>query len=114
MNNNRGFTLIELLATLMIISLAFVFIFNVFKGTYSLTEKGINEINDTKVFESARLYVMEVNKSFNDKGYTCLNISTLVDYGYLKYDSYEDKIIKITRNKDTYVIEKIEYVDECE
>ncbi len=114
MNNNKGFTLVEALAALVIIAIIFVVIINIFKGTFSITDSQMEKINDNRVFESAKLYVLEMNKAFNEEGYTCINLKDLVNYGYLNIDSYEDKIIKITRNMDTMVIQNVEYVSVCE
>ena len=112
--NNKGFTLMELLSVLIIIGVIFVLVFNIFKGTFSMTESQMDKINDNRIFEAAKIYVLETNKSFNEFGYTCVNLSDLVGYGYLKYDNYSEKVIKVTRNIDTKVIENIEFVSECE
>ena len=114
MKDNKGFTLIEVLAVLVILSIAIMAVFGLFRGTFSMADNDMNKINDNNIFEAAKLYVMENGNNFNDNGYVCVNISDLVSYGYLKMDSYENKIIKVSRNNTTMVINSVEYVTVCE
>ena len=79
-----------------------------------MTDKEIDKIKNNETFKAAKLYVMETNKTFNDEGYTCVNVSDLVSYGYLNYETYEEKTIKVIRNNNTKVITNIDYVETCE
>ena len=49
--NNKGFSMMELLATLIIIGVAFLVVFNLFRGTFSLTESQMDEINDENIIK---------------------------------------------------------------
>ena len=111
--NRKGFSLVELLAIIVVIGLVFGISFTLLRGTFSTTDSQMNNINDSVILDSARLYVLD-NNSFNSQGYACVRLKDLIDYGYIKVDAYEDKLIKVTRNTVTMVIEKVEYVSECE
>lgn len=111
--NNKGFTLIELLAVILIIGIIFGVTFYLTKGTTATTLTQLEEVSDAQIFEAARAYVAEANKSFNGEGYTCVTLQELFDYGYIKNISSPDKIIKLTRNPSTKVIQEIKYVNEC-
>ena len=111
--NNKGFTLIEMLSAVMIIAIILGVAFYLIRGTTATTLTQMEEVSDTQIFEAAKAYVTEVNKSFNNEGYTCINLQELIDYGYLKSVNDSDKIIKLIRNKETKVIEEIKYVMNC-
>lgn len=111
--NNKGFTLMEMLATVMIIAIIFGVAFYLIRGTTATTLTQIEEVSDAQIFNCARAYVTEVNKPFNNEGYTCVTLEELLDYGYLKNINDSSRIIKITRNINTKVIEEIKYVNEC-
>ena len=110
--NRKGFTLTELLATLVLLGIIVGAVLYIFKGTMATSMTQIDVINDTQVFEAAKSYVLETNKTFQDD-YTCVTIQELVDYGYFKDGNYGDKIIKIIRNPETKVYEEVKYVDRC-
>ena len=110
--NNKGFSLVELLASLVIIAILFGIVIYLVRGTYSSTMTQFDTINDNEVFSSAYNYVLETN-AFGTKDYACVTIKELIDYGYLSNKNYEDKIVKLTRDNNTKVINEIKYVDEC-
>lgn len=111
--NRKGYTLIELLAVLAIIGIIFGLVIYYVRGTSASTMTQIDNINDNMIFNAAKNYVLEMNKQYNQEGYLCINTNELVEYGYIKKIDI-DKIIKITRNVKTKVVEKVEYVDICE
>jgi len=111
--NKKGFTLIELLAVLAIIGLITVISFYLIRGTTATTLTQIENIENHELYQAASNYVMEQNKPFNSDGYLCITLKDLVDLGYAKGVTNTSKMIKITRNNKTKVIEEIEYVDEC-
>ena len=110
--NNKGFSLVELLASLVIIAILFGVVVYLVRGTYSTTMTQFDTIDDRQVFSSAKSYSLETN-AFGTNDYACITIKELIDYGYLSNKNYEDKIIKLTRNNTTKVIEEIKYVDKC-
>ena len=111
--NNKGFTLTELLAVVAIMGVILGITIYMTKGTTATSLTQIEEASDNQIFDSARAYIMETNKAFNSDGYVCVLMQELVDYGYVKNTSDMDAIIKITRNRETKVIEEIKYVNSC-
>ena len=111
--NRKGFTLIELLAVLAVIGLVAVITFYLIKGTMATSLTQIDTIEEQTVYEAANNYVIEQNKPYNRKGYVCVTTQELIDFGYLKKTDDTTKIIKLTRNNITKVVEEIKYVDEC-
>ncbi len=112
----NGFTLVELLVGLAL--LGFVLLVGIISTRRALSTSliRVNNISDNEIFSAARNYVIGENISLK-KGYTCMYVKDLIDYGYLNdFDNGEkkDKLIKVTRNNITKVIGKIEYVDICE
>ena len=60
---------------------------------------------------------MERKVTWIDETYTCVLVRELADYGYFDYNEISDisdKIIKLTRNSNTLVIDSVKYVDICE
>ena len=53
--------------------------------------------------------------SFYFKGneYACVTVKELSEYGYVKNAVDDTRIVKVSRNNITKVIEEIKYVDEC-
>ena len=94
-------------------SLLFIFKFLIELELSNLDGDSISDKIDNEIFEAAKTYVIEINKSFNSEGYTCVSLQELVDYGYLKNINNPDKMIKIIRNTSTKVIQEIKYVNEC-
>ena len=111
--NNKGYTLIEMLAAVTIIAIIFGVAFYLVRGTTATTLTQMGEISDAQIYEAAKVYVTEVKKSFNSQGYTCITLQELADYGYLKNVDAPTKMIKLTRDISTKVIQEIKYVNEC-
>ena len=111
--NKKGFTLIELLAGLVIVGILFGIDIHLFRGTYASTMTQLGTINDNEIYNAAETYVLETN-AFKNNDYACVTVKELFDYGYLKNIDNNDKIIKITRNNQTKVIEEIIYDNTCE
>lgn len=110
--NNHGFTLTEVLACLVILGIVFITVTFVFRGTMATSLTQIDSISDNQIFDAARYYSMETNKQFKN-GYECITIKELIDYGYLSNVSDVNRKVKITKNMQTKVIEKIEFDDKC-
>ncbi len=112
----NGFTLVELLVSLAILGVVLLMGLYATKGTAATSVLGIRNITDNEVFSAARNYVIEENISLK-KGYTCMYVKDLVDYGYLvdtNDKELESKLVKVYRNNVTKVIDKIKYVDVCD
>lgn len=114
--NKKGFTLVELLASLVILGVIIVIIVHVSSGTLATSSLQIDRISDNHIFDAARSYVMEQSVTFNDDGYVCVSVNDLISYGYFDNtieDNLKSKIIKVSRNNTTKVIESIYYVNGC-
>lgn len=111
--NNRGFTLVELLASLALIALLFLLVTHMFRNTMASSETQLEQVVSTETFSAANSYIIENNLPYNLQGYLCLAVEKLVESGYLKANRKDDRSIKVTRNNQTKVIEKMEYVDIC-
>ena len=112
--NNKGFTMFELLSVITIIAILFAVSYSYIRGTAAITTNEIERISERSVFSAATNYAIETNAKYNSEGYTCIKLQELIDYGYLKDTKDGDRLIKITRNPQTMVIEKVAYVDTCE
>ena len=112
--NNKGFTIMELLAVLVVISVIFSIVAFFVKGTAASTMTQIDEISNNLIFSAAREYVLEENVGFNSEGYVCVTVQELIEYGYVNKGNNSDEIIKISRDNQTMVITKVEYVTTCE
>lgn len=112
----NGFTLAELLISLAILGIVLLMGIYSVKGTAATSILGIKNITDNEVFAAARNYVIGENISMK-KGYTCMYVKDLVDYGYLtgvNDNELNDKLVKVSRDNITKVINKIKYVDVCD
>ena len=111
--NNKGFTLIEVLSVLVIITIVFITGFYILRGTTATTLTQMEEAVDSQIYDAARSYVIETNRQFNRSGYTCVSLQELMDYGYLRNVDDPKRLVKITKNYKTKVIEEIKYVESC-
>jgi len=117
MSDNRGFTLVELLGVLGLLAIIFGIVIYISQDTFSTSLTEIDEISDRQISISVDNYIIENNISFNDSGYVCVLVKDLIDYGYLNNDINQElvnKIVKVTRDINTKVIVKHEYVSICE
>ena len=110
--NRKGYSIVELLAILIVVGLVVGLSYTMLRGTFSSTDSQMDKVNDSEILDSARVYALE-NGSFNSQGYVCVRLKDLIDYGYIKVDAFEDKLIKVIRNNFTMVIDKVEYVYNC-
>ena len=111
--DKRGFTLTEVLACLVILGIIFIVVALAFRGTMATSLTQMDDVSDSQILEAARYYSIEVNKPFNN-GYECITVQELIDYGYLNNNiNGTEKKVKITKNMQTKVIEKIEFDDKC-
>jgi len=114
--NRRGFTLIEMLACIGLLGLVLGFSLLVNKGTLSTSMTQMDMVSENEVFDAALVYVVESGVTWIDNSYTCILVRELADYGYFKEDEIEDiknKIIKVTRDSNTLVVDKVQFVDNC-
>ena len=113
--NKKGFTLIELLAGLVIIGVFLVVLVFVVRNTFSASVVQLDEVSDNQVYAAAKSYATEYNL-FKDGESICITVESLIDYGYLDDNISTDlktRMIKMTRNKSTKVIEEVKYVLMC-
>ena len=111
----NGFTLVELLASLAILGLVLAIGVMANRRALATSLMEFRNVSDNEVFVAARNYVNSENVSLK-KGYTCVTVRKLVDYGYLDAtndDDIRDKMVKVSISKKTKVINKIEYVKKC-
>ena len=112
----NGFTLVELLISLAVLGVVLLMGLYATKGTAATSILGIRDITDNEIFSAAKNYVIGENISMK-KGYTCMYVKDLVDYGYLVNTSgqeLENKLIKVFRNNTTKTIDNIKYVEVCD
>ena len=107
-----GFTLTEVLACLVILGIIAITVVFVIRGTMASSLTQIDTTHDNQILDAARNYSLEINKPFKN-GYECITVKELVDYGYLNSMDNLNRKIKITKNMQTRVIEKIEFDDNC-
>ena len=112
--NNKGFTLVELLVSLMLIGIFSVALVYFVSGTLSTAMTQIDDISDNQVYEASKSYVIE-NNLFKNSDYVCITVRNLVDYGYLDNvsDDLKSKMIMVTRDSISKVIQTVKYVTEC-
>ena len=112
----NGFTLVEFLISLAMLGVVLLMGIYAIKGTAATAALGIRDMTDNEIFLAARNYVIENNISMK-KGYTCMYVKDLVDYGYLvnpNDNELENRLVKVSRNNVTKVIDRIKYVDVCD
>ena len=112
----NGFTLVELLVSLAILGVVLLIGIMANRRALATSLVEFRNVSDSEVFIAARNYVIGENVSLK-KGYTCMYVKDLVDYGYLDSTNnkdIEDRLVKVSINKVTKVINKIKYVDICE
>lgn len=111
--DKSGFTLTEVLACLVVLGIIFITVTFLFRGTLATSLSQIDVIGDSQIYDAARYYSVEVNKPFKD-GYECITVKELIDYGYLNNNvNGIERKVRITKNMQTKVIEKIEFDDKC-
>ena len=114
--NRKGFTLIDLLACLALLGIILLIGISVSRNTMSTSLVRLRTVSDNEVFSAANNYVLENNIYFNEHGYICINVSDLIDYGYLNDtndNKIKNKIVAIYGNNNTKVITTTKYVDSC-
>ena len=117
--NNKGFSLIELLGSLALLGLILCLGLYSARGTLSTSLTTLDNVSDNEIKNAAELYVLENSKAWihDEEEYACVNISILVDEGYLKnseISSYKGMMVKIIRDSKTKVITNRIIVDDCE
>ena len=114
--NKKGFTLIEFLMCLALLGIVLVIGLCASGNMLRTSLSSLRSVNDNEVFKAAKAYVLENNVSFSRKGYACVEVQDLVDYGYLldtNDEELKNKIVKLKKNKRTKVIYDIGYTRNC-
>jgi len=117
--NNKGFTLFELLGCLVILAVILGIGLYTTRGTLATTLSTLTDVSRNEIFDASKMYILENKTTWFNNGeeYTCLTVDNLVDAGYFEsgeVTTYKNDIIKIVRDSKTRVVEKIEFVSECE
>lgn len=114
--NNKGFTLVELLGCLVLLATILCIGLYSSRGTLATSLSTIDNISENEIINTAKEYIIENNTTWINNEYTCIKISELISMGYLDEQSttsYNNKIIKITRNPQTKVITNSTIEDKC-
>lgn len=112
----NGFTLVELLICFALMGFVLLLGIVVNRNTLATSLTQIRKVSDNEVFEAARNYANSGSVSLK-KGYTCVYVKDLIDYGYLDGTNdatIREKLVKVSINNTTKVINNIKYVDTCE
>ena len=117
--NRKGFTLVELLGSLVLLGVVLCIGLYSIRGTLATSLSSLTEVSKSEIYDAARTYVMENGVTWiNDsEEYTCLEVVTLVDYGYFSWNEvkfYEGSKIKLVRDPISKVITNTSMVDKCE
>ena len=114
---NSGFTLIELLAVIAITGLVFgvtgIFVYNIITNSKNrsivLAEDNIKKITIIYAKEYSDDVVWIKNADNEETSYTCIDINSLVNKGYLKekdiQEKYKNKFISLTKDKNGTIID---------
>lgn len=129
---NKGFTLVEVLATLIVIILLSSLIFYVFNGVLSNSSSKVSKISKENILAAAILYTKEYknenyywydemnNGTVTGNKYSCTNIQTLINYGFLKENIVDAETneqinkqmtIKILKDSNEVFLDKAFYDD---
>ena len=112
----NGFTLVELLVCFALLGFVLLLGITVNRNALVTSLVQIRNVSDNEVFEAARNYANSGTVSLK-KGYTCVYVKDLIDYGYLNAtndNEIREKLVKVSINNTTKVINNIRYVDNCE
>lgn len=110
--DNKGFTLVELLAVILLLGIILTITLFSVNRTVKESENKISEIQIEKIEKSAEIYYLKegINNS-NDDIEHCVNLSYLIEYGYLDnsnvIDAYNKKdmngSVTITLKNNRYI-----------
>ena len=104
----KGFTLIELLATVVILSILFLFITPKITTLINQAEENNKAIIEEKVIDAGRAYITEYNKSFLDNFKTVGTIAYITSNELLSAGLIDEGEID---NLDSPVSVKVELLD---
>lgn len=105
--NNKGFTLIELLATILVLGMILtITLFSVNK-TVKNSEDKISEIQIKKIEDAAEIYYLKegINNDDNANEH-CVELSYLIEYGYLDNSEIIDAYKKEKMNGSILITSK--------
>ena len=105
--NNKGFTLIELLATILVLGMILtITLFSVNK-TVKKSEDKISEIQIKKIEDAAEIYYLKegINNDDNANEH-CVELSYLIEYGYLDNSEIIDAFKKEKMNGSILITAK--------
>ena len=92
---NKGFTLIELLAVIVLLAIIFSIVTITVNGTINNSESSLSKTQKKSIENAAKTYYIEEGM---DEGNTCINLSFLIDKGYIKSSEVKDPKTKETMN----------------
>ena len=90
---NNGFTLIELLAVIVILAIIFSIVSITVGGTIDNSESSLSKVQKNIIEHAAQTFYVKEGRNYDA---TCINLSTLIDNGYLKADQVKDPKTKET------------------
>lgn len=84
MKNNKAFTLIEVLAVIIIVVSLFLIVVPTVINKFSNQKANVSEVTEKLILDATKLYIKDndISLSKTDKNY--IEISELVDQGYLE------------------------------
>lgn len=117
--NNKGFSLIELLGCLVLLTVILGIGLYMARETLSTVILTVDKTTEKEIINSAEQYVLENSVKWinNIEEYACVDVSTLVDYGYFDKDelnNYNNMKVKVVRDSKTLVVTRSVLVDICE
>lgn len=83
----NGFTLVELLAVIIILSVIALITTISVTSILANTEESLNDVQIAKIEEAAQIYYI---KEGVNSGVSCVNLSDLIDLGYIQSDVVKD------------------------
>ena len=92
---NNGFTLIELLAVIIVISAIFSIVAITVGSIIDDSESSLSEVQKKSIENAAKTYYVEEGM---DEDKRCIDLSALIDKGYIKSSEVEDPKTKNTMN----------------
>lgn len=91
----KGFTLVELLAVIALLGILATITVFATSNIISNSKESLSETQISKVEDAAKLYYLEIGMS---ESATCVNVSTLLENGYIEATEVKDPKTKKSMN----------------